>query len=182
MNQYYELMVEKGFHEDDTFGPDGTPDARTRIVFAGLITTEWREQRIDADSPRPVWWLDQNGKPCGELSEWADIWLRCADALGACREPLDGEEVNVEDDRALGGILCPDYVPWAVARAIESSRNGDRIQYAAVLRSIMRYSLIRMGQINLWCGGLTSPDPKRAIQLKHEYNATRTRRHGGKLA
>lgn len=175
MNQYYENAFDKGFHEDDTFGPDGTPDARTRIVFAGLVTTEWREQRIDRTTG-VVWGiLDETspapGKPVGELSEWADIWIRCADSLGACGESLTGTERSPD---VRNSVVCS-----LVAQAIECARKGDNQKYAECLRGIMKYSALKMAILSLTTG--SCPSALEAIAIKHAYNTTRPRKHG-KLA
>lgn len=178
-NIYYENARDKGFHDEDTFGADGTPDARTRIVFAGLLTTEWREQKIDATSSSPEWWIREDGKPCGELSEWADVWIRCADSLGACSADLTGPKYDVDADRPKLGD-CAAFIPWAVAIAVELARKGDHVGYAAVLRETMSYSLWRM---QLLLGRSSTPEHAalECIRIKHEYNKTRPRRHG-KLA
>lgn len=150
----------------DELGPDGTPSARQRLAWVALILTEWVELQDDVHAC-DIWRI-ANGKPVGAVSELVDIWIRCADTLGACGEPLEGAVAH--------HVSCvTDHIVYALGSAAESTRIGDHVRYAAYLRyamSVVERTIQASGAISF----------EAALAAKEAYNRTRSQRHGGKLA
>jgi hypothetical protein len=170
-NIWHKMAVEKQWHINDEIGPDGTPSARQRITWSGLMLTEWAE--CEEEVGNRVWSI-VDGKPEGVISELVDIWIRGADTLGACGEPIEGQ--------ALIRIV-PEFTTntcYYIAKSIEVCRTGDWSSYAGWIRGAMRQSQFNFRcQVALMERTITWED---ALRIKTEYNATRTARHGGKLA
>lgn len=169
-NQWHQMAVDKGWHDNDEMGPDGTPSARQRIVWAGLMLTEWVE--AIEDGGERIWRIS-NGKPVGVISEFVDVWIRGADTLGACAEPLDGK--GLLDIFVSGAHIC-----YCLGKAIEACRTGDWETYAQYIRGAMYHA-----KESAECQSVlmtTGPTWDEALRLKTAYNATRSHRHGGKLA
>lgn len=169
MNESYEIAKSKGWHDNDEMGPDGTPSARQRLAWVALILTEFGEY-WDDECEDKAWKIEPNGKPIGYMSEIADIWIRCADTLGACGEPIDANESDTESS----GITSKSRIR-ILAHAAEFTRTGDHAKYASALRLLMR----NCEGFNIRRSGITFEE---ALRVKTEYNKTRSHRHGGKLA
>lgn len=161
-NEWYRNAYNKGFHDNDEMGPDGTPSPRQRLAWVALILTEWFEEQQDLLSG-DVWSIDEKGKPVGAFSETIDIFIRCADTLGACGASLDGPALD----------LGTDNINWYLATAAEATRSGEHSIYAQALRKVM--DICRNTIYD------NAPDFDEALRLKTDYNRTRKRMHG-KLA
>lgn len=180
-NEYHELAKSKGWHDSDEMGPDGTPSARQRLAWIALVLTELKEAReawgITNDPP---WYIASSGKPEGLLSEVVDIWIRCADTLGACGYG-NSDIVSTHQEDNADSYLATSLVAFLLDSAVllgssaECARTGDHVGYANNL-------LLAMGAAESYGGSLSRLSFAEAVATKHAYNAKRSQRHGGKLA
>jgi hypothetical protein len=172
-NEWYSIARDKGWHDSDELGPDGTPSARQRLAWVALILTEWKEES-DAEDDTEIWTIPESGKPDGVLSETVDIWIRCADTLGACGEPIEGPTAEPSLDPTCEFVISRPRT-WFLGLAAECTRTGDHSGYAAALRAVMK-------RCEHWYNQDISPSFEEALAIKTAYNRTRSHRHGGKLA
>lgn len=193
MNKYHKNARDKGFHDNDmldTFFELPTPIQR--IAYCGLILSEspeieealfvaaLDEHAHDIGLYLYAWHVQPSGKPTGFLSEFVDVWIRCADVLGACHEALDGPVAELPE--YLAGRKAEDAIDKLLGLTVESARKGNLEEYAARIRLVMQLS--REGA-EFWSKALRVselvPSFDDAIEIKHQYNVTRPRKHG-KLA
>lgn len=165
-NKYHDLAVLKGFHENDDIDDDGEPTHIQLLAWSALILSEWLEYRLSNEAWR-IETVGRVGKPEGRLAELVDIWIRCADVLGA----MNSEGVEVNECHELRW-------PQLFSDLIELARDRSFSSFDLCLRYIMGMSrLVGSGII----ADEDMDNPKsfdEAIAIKHAYNETRPRKHG----
>lgn len=183
--QVHATAVSKGWHESDelewptvarlmpkwfrTMLFDPRPTARQKLAWLALVTDELDEAAQETEFEYYV-----DSKPCGILSEYADAVIRIFDMAEAC---------GWHD---IGSSFIPVEVPSvSVARngfmdAVRAGRNYAPAQLAVLLAAIMKEF------VSLRCGVpaclVSTSELFRMIEIKNDYNRTRSHRHGGKLA
>lgn len=202
-NEWHEIAKSKGWHDNmERDAPAGLglwlvrfldrlrrlittrgkPTARQQLAWVALILTEWLEALDDARAQH-YWHVEApSGKPIGLLSELADVWIRCADTLGA----LVADIPNARRDRIFVHPQIADEIAYALGVAAEASRTGDSETYRQALGRVMYECEERAGNVIARARTANvTPLPKSfddAIAIKTAYNKTRSYRHGGKLA
>jgi hypothetical protein len=123
--------------------------------FHAEISEAWEEYRAG----RMATWYGENGKPEGFWIELADLLIRLADACGGSPETYAVEILDDGEFSRNASELIAD-LHYAIARQL-----WDEVVYFC-------FAFAEANQIDLW----------QAIDEKAKYNATRSYRHGGKIA
>lgn len=171
----HELSISKGWWEGIERGNVDSILAKIALIHSEL-SEAWAEARASVEGR---WYRLDGAKPNGFVVELADAAIRACDLigwLGGC----DG----VEADRKIVayGEVVEDLedIRYSLDRATEFFRVGEsdnaRLMLVVVIRAIEELASNQRYEYEL------DPGIETAIELKHAYNMTRTRRHGGKLA
>lgn len=202
------IACDKGWHERPACGVkartdrDGVgvatfvPPVGVDVTLVGswlaLIHTELGEAWDDYEEGQRGLYRDKAGKPCGMLSELADVIIRVADLSGAL-----GLQLSVRDhdeDATLADLH--DSIWWQpperqtpqqlmldarryVDYAVEELRKLAWEDLCESLASLIGYC---EEFARLYCTGSgdDSVTLEHAIRVKMDYNRTRPYRHGGK--
>lgn len=173
VEQSHSLAIEKGWWHGQDRSDVNVPLAKIALIHSEL-SEAWREAEVG----RFDTWHRSDGKPEGVAIELADAVIRAADLIGWLGHRL--LDVAAVDYQPLAVQCLPFPVKQQEFRcfiddATELIRDGDNFGAAQWLaRFILE---VEAGYRESWPGTLAE-----AIDIKHAYNKTRSRRHGGKLA
>lgn len=168
----HELSVSKGWYDGAVRG-----NVDTLLSKIALIHSELSEAWEESESGRYDVWYQADGKPEGVVIELADAAIRAADLIGWLCRPVyvDGYQAHQALlDTTVAGYM--EGVRYVADSATELIRRGD---YFGASTRLAEFILeIDAGYCDSWKPGTLAE----AIDIKHEFNRTRPRRHGGKLA
>lgn len=166
-NRYHELAVEKGWwdgvprKENGNFRITPTLQDEKLMLIVGELSEAMEEARKFPVSELNKTYYRADGKPEGFVIELADAYIRQQDLLGALG-------CGYADIDAFVYFLCDSSSTSGVISALyRASKSVEDMNFGAILNKISES-----------VGGNLSA----AIAEKHEFNKTRPRRHGGKLA
>lgn len=162
----YETSEEKGWHDDLLRDKNGNLHTAQLLALLHLAESEISESELEDE----LFYVGQYGKPEGWIIELADVVIRLCDT----RQVL-GFETSVEvggpmQNRKLHHSI---YRIGDVARVqpVTSPLIDDKIKVAiSDVYAEARKFCVKCDKFEHF------------IAIKQEYNKTRTRRHGGKLA
>jgi hypothetical protein len=160
----YATATEKGWHDRDELDENGMPTVRQMITWCGLFHTEVTEYEKET-----AHYYLEGDKPCGKITELADVAIRVWDAIGRC-----GFEPR------YGGVHVPqETIRHSIDSVIEQVRNKglNHFSTAALLSYIVDSVFFEASSI-----GYDFDTFIVFIEQKMAYNRTRSTRHGGKLA
>jgi hypothetical protein len=160
----YEVATAKGWHENDELDENGTPTVRQLLTWCALFHTEVTEY----EQVKAHYYLDGE-KPCGKITELADVAIRVWDAMG-----------RLGFETESGGIRCGSQsVRHAIDVVIEQAR----------IRGV--HNMITLGLLNDLVDkvfdeansiGYNLESFVWFIKNKMAFNKSRPYRHGGRLA
>lgn len=164
--QAYEIHKAKGWEDDYQRNPDGTLTATQLLSLICLVTDEKDEEKaelIDDDDGDSLFYLDDEGKPCGACIEAVDSVIRALNVISSC-----GFEA------VLVGASDPIFVSrHSLVKAIRRG-NDIRVPLNQFLSSLYEEALDLSEEVDASLEEL--------FDAKMKFNATRPPRHGGQLA
>lgn len=175
--EVHKLMRQKGWYDDE----------RSFMDLGMLIASEAFEAFEDYRDNKFKTYFLPNGKPCGMVSEVADIAIRALDTIGALvvRSMDVGLDGHFMDEGDVKPIQIRDYSAYAIVlnqiafTAMEKiSRTTSRNEVIAACVSIVRTC---DEFIASEAPSFDGTSLRREIKLKMDFNATRPHRHGNKL-
>ena len=128
MNRWYLFALAEGQHDSDEYVSEGNPSHRQHLVWVAHLLVLWEKFKYDIHHTRPRWAKNTDGGFYGALSRVLDLWIGCADVLGACGETLEGPAAEPD-------TFASD--PWACLLGRAAAFAGRRYPYAAALRGVM---------------------------------------------
>lgn len=152
--------------------------------ISALIHSEWSEALEEARANRDMVWTGENGKPEGIAVELIDGCIRILDWMAYAGYKLT--PANIEDNyqmisknrRAwLDIIELPELV--AVLHMYTSEAYEDTFSVSPNIAEKGDCLLCAMVTACYWLSK-RGQDPEAILTLKHEYNRTRSYKHGGK--
>ena len=188
--EVHAVAVEHGWWEGEE-----NNDIDTKIA---LIHAEWSEALEEYRAGRPMVWHEcaWDGKPCDEGSECdhfvgsdCDVGERCEKPEGIAVELVDGC-IRIMD---LVEAIKPGKYGWEALRsslyAVDTKEDCTFGGFIALLHGFISAAVVDDNKVVMlimaasfalkWIAD-QGIDPWELLQIKHEYNKTRSYRHGGK--
>lgn len=162
--EIHDNAVRHGWWEKDSEG-----NTRTRFEVIALIHSEWSEALESYRNGEQLYWTEVNGKPEGVFVELVDGVIRILDAAAAwdilLPESIDGSSSKLFADCSIPSLVC---------------RLHD---LTSMLFNRMDEAYYMMRIINIVWAWITAHggNPEDIMREKHEYNKTRSYKHGGKV-
>ena len=160
-DKVHSLAIEKGWYEEE----------RSRLSLTMLINSEVFEAYECWRKNQDLTYLDSNGKPCGLPSELADIVIRLFDMAGYYGVDFCFPEFQLKQYYGVLKIFSRDDFEKFCSIIAKNMFNWDFIHPEGYVNVI--------SFIYLYCEE-NNIDLENEMIIKHEYNKTRPRRHGGK--
>jgi hypothetical protein len=160
----YEVASAHGWHESDELDENGIPTVRQLLEWCALFHTEVTE----CEQEKAHLYFEGE-KPCGAISELADVAIRLWDAAGRCGFDLCGSNPYVVQKS----------IRWAIDAITESARVNGVDSYHAP--AFMRLALISVFEEAERIGYRLDRFVT-VIEQKMAYNRSRSFRHGNKKA
>lgn len=163
-SESYATATEKGWHDRDELDENGLPTVRQMITWCGLFHTEVTEYEKETAHYYLV-----GDKPCGKITELADVAIRVWDAIGRCGFTAQYGS-NLSQQKTMR---------HAIDAVIERARNNGIAHFpiSGMLNDIVEVVFVDAKSI-----GYDFDTFIVFIEQKMAYNRTRSTRHGGKLA
>lgn len=160
----YATATEKGWHDRDELDENGLPTVRQMITWCGLFHTEATEYEKET-----AHYYLEGDKPCGKITELADVAIRVWDTIGRC-----GFEAQYGSNWSLQKTMR-----HSIDAVIERARNNGIASFpiSGMLNDIVEVVFAEAKSI-----GYDFDTFIVFIEQKMAYNRTRSARHGGKLA
>jgi len=159
----YEVSTSKDWHVGDELDSSGMPTVRQLLAWVALCQSEVTE----AEDELAHYYLDGT-KPCGKVTELADVAIRLWDMAGRCS--------FTQFDYELSGRIEP--IRKSLDRITERARiDGVGRRVSALIQNAVDSTFHEASAIGygfdmfVW-----------VIEQKMAYNRTRSHRHNGKLA
>lgn len=179
--QAHATAVEKGWHDHDNCDHLGFgalliraatwlakpwrkgPSAAQKLAWLALVTDELDEAALETELD----YREDDGKPCGIMSEYADALIRILDMAGACGWRIRFIEMT-------GSLIT---VPGARNMLVDAIRAGS--PGAERMLSVLFWAIVDDAKRR---HGITTTVLLAMIETKGAFNRQRKWRHGGKLA
>jgi NTP pyrophosphatase (non-canonical NTP hydrolase) len=166
-DKIHTLAIGKGWYEGKE---------RTRLSLIMLINSEVYEAYECWRKKEDLTYFDENGKPCGLPSELADVVIRLFDMAGYFN-------VDFEDNEEISDVF-----DWEIDSNVLKDMDFEKFcsnvatdmfdwEYGDFIYSKEYYHTIKY--IYYYCVA-NGVDLEKEMLTKHEFNKTRSKRHGGK--